>query len=292
MFNLTHFCPQRAGNFSPALLHILIILTHRPISAIKPLDAPISQLVNAIMNLPLETKDNTSTLFPKSQPNVNVDRLVDILEKGIKVHADNDLEQLISPLLTLLRKIYEVAPKDVKSHLQSSLLPSENDRKQILGRSETLPSRLLRLSSNPTTPHVREGISSLLFELSGKDAQSFVRNVGYGFASGFLVKHNVSVPETALEAWSTSSEGRGSQDSRNLGLEGRVNPVTGQLLEMEESIDEGPEMTQEEKEREAERLFILFERLKKTGVMNVQNPVEKAYSEGRFLELDDDADSE
>ncbi len=33
-------------------------------------------------------------------------------------------------------------------------------------------------------------------------------------------------------------------------------------------------------------------RLKKTGVMSVKNPVEKAYQEGRFLELDDDADSE
>jgi hypothetical protein len=32
--------------------------------------------------------------------------------------------------------------------------------------------------------------------------------------------------------------------------------------------------------------------LKKTGVMSVKNPVETALQEGRFLELDDDADSE
>jgi len=32
-------------------------------------------------------------------------------------------------------------------------------------------------------------------------------------------------------------------------------------------------------------------RLKKTGVMSVQNPVEKAYHEGRFEELADDAES-
>jgi hypothetical protein len=32
--------------------------------------------------------------------------------------------------------------------------------------------------------------------------------------------------------------------------------------------------------------------LKKTGVMSVKNPVEAALQEGRFLELDDDADSE
>jgi hypothetical protein len=33
-------------------------------------------------------------------------------------------------------------------------------------------------------------------------------------------------------------------------------------------------------------------RLKKTGVMSVKNPVETAFQEGRFLELDDDAESE
>ncbi|KAL1839804.1 hypothetical protein VTK73DRAFT_3914 [Phialemonium thermophilum] len=47
-------------------------------------------------------------------------------------------------------------------------------------------------------------------------------------------------------------------------------------------------MTDEEKEREAERLFVLFERLKKTGVVDVQNPVEQAFREGRVQELDDD----
>jgi hypothetical protein len=213
------------------------------------------------MNLPLETKDNVATLFPKNMSTVNVDRLIDILEKSIKVYADDELEQLVSPLLTLFRKVYELAPKEIQKHLERALLPSESDRKEILGRGQTLPSRLLRLSSNPSTPQVREAISSLLFELSGKDARNFVQNVGYGFASGFLFQHNVPIPENALEAWSTSeSEGsaaRASQDSRN--LERKVNPITGQLLDMEETV-EAEEMTQEEKEREAEKLFVLFER--------------------------------
>ncbi len=309
MFNITHHCPQRIGAFSPALQPMLILLTKRAISSSKPLEPPIGPLVNALMNLDLEQKDNVATLFPKATPSVNVDRLVEILEKSVKIYADEELEQNVSPLLTLLRKVYPLAPKDVKSHVQRVLLPSEEDRKQILGRAESLASRLLRLTNNPTTPQVRESISALLFELSNKDAKTFVQNVGYGFASGFLFQHNVPIPENALEAWSTSSESsntRASQDSRQ-DLSGRVNPITGQLLEME--TVEVEEMTQEEKEREAEKLFVLFERyvgftglidlitltfnrLKKTGVMSVQNPVEKAYSEGRFLELDDDADSE
>jgi hypothetical protein len=263
MFNITHFCPDRNGAFSPALPHILILLTRRPILSSKPLEAPISPLVNALINLPLDTKDNLTVFFPKTSPNVNMDRLIEILEKSIKCYTDNELEENLSPLLTLVRKAYEIAPKDVQDHVQRALLPSVEDRKEILGRGTTLPSRLLRLSTNPITPQVRESISSLLFELSDKNAQKFVQNVGYGFASGFLFQHNVPVPENALEAWSTSgsesSNARPSQDSRLSDLAGKVNPVTGQLLDME-AVLEMEDMTQEEKEREAERLFVLFER--------------------------------
>ena len=261
MFNLSHFCPQRSASFSPGLPHILILLTKRPILSNKPLDAPIGTLVNALINLPLEQKDNVHALFPKSTPNVNADRFIEILDKSTKVYTDDDLEHLVSPLLTLIRKVYEIAPKDVQLHMQKKLLPSNEDRQQPLGRAESLSSRLLRQSTNPSTPQVRESISSLLFELSGKDARSFVQNVGYGFASGFLFQHNVPIPENALEAWSTSgsesSHPRASQDSYK-----PINPITGQTLESEPLIEE-PEMTQEEKEREAERLFVLFERYAK-----------------------------
>lgn len=74
-----------------------------------------------------------------------------------------------------------------------------------------------------------------------------------------------------------------------------INPITGQYVDAE--TQEGPslaDMTDEEKEREAERLFVLFERLKKTGVIDVENPVAKAMREGRLQEInsDDEADSD
>ena len=259
LFNLTHFCPQRSGSFSPALPHILMLLCKRPISSSKPLDSPIGTLINALINLALEQKENVQTLFPRSTPYVNVDRLVEILEKSTRVYTDDDLEHLVSPLLTLVRRVYEIGPKDVQRHMQKLLLPSNEDRTQPLGRAESLSSRLLRLSTNPTTPQVRESISSLLFELSDKDARSFVQNVGYGFASGFLFQHNVPIPENALEAWSTSSGSEGSHPRASQDSYKPLNPITGQTLESEPLIEE-PDMTQEEKEREAERLFVLFER--------------------------------
>jgi len=59
------------------------------------------------------------------------------------------------------------------------------------------------------------------------------------------------MPENAMAAFST--EGGDSGNGK------RINPITGQLLDTEEGV-ETDEMTEEEKEREAEKLFVLFER--------------------------------
>ena len=78
-------------------------------------------------------------------------------------------------------------------------------------------------------------------------SSKFVENVGYGFASGFLFQNNIPVPQNAVGADGAGPSGR------------PVNPITGQFLDQESGPDL-PEMTDEEKEREAERLFVLFER--------------------------------
>lgn len=84
-----------------------------------------------------------------------------------------------------------------------------------------------------------------------------------------------------------SGASRSSPRGGNTSTEGRedVNPITGQRLEEEDTPDLSS-MTDEEKEREAERLFVLFERMRKLGVVSVENPVRTAQQSGRFEELD------
>jgi hypothetical protein len=122
------------------------------------------------------------------------------------------------------------------------------ERNQPLGKGTSFSARLLQASTCPTTPNTRENLSYLLFELSSSNAEEFIYNIGYGYASGFLVTHNIPIPASTL-----SGESSGSSK--------QINPITGQKLESEPIHDDPFKgMTDEEKEREAERLFVLFER--------------------------------
>lgn len=247
LFNVSHFCPSEVAAFTGAIPHIIALLWKHDIPEDKPLDPPFNTLVNALLDLKLEDKDVQGALYPKTEPAKVADRFIEILDAALKAYPDNELEQLVTPLIGVLRRVHDGAPDGAKTSIRKKLLPTEQDRKEVLGRGTSLTSRLLRNSTNPLTPHLREAISHLLFDMSDKDASKFVENVGYGFASGFLFQNNIPIPASAAEAFSTGEEQR------------PVNPITGQFIDKEKHV-ELPEMTEEEKEREAERLYVLFER--------------------------------
>ncbi|KAI5303177.1 hypothetical protein KEM56_007827 [Ascosphaera pollenicola] len=271
VFNITTYYPHRKDALSPSITQILRMLDEIQIP-MPPIQSPINYLINSLLNLDLEAKKSNLR-------NSNVDKLINILDRAMMVHRPDQLELLIIPLLTLLRKIYSIAPEGVQKWMQWLLLPDDDDRDKPLGQSDTLSSRLLKLSTSTVSTQLRETISSLMFELSDSNAERFVRNVGYGFAAGFLVNHNMAVPESAKEAFVNPNPRR-----KSTGPAAPINPITGQRLDAEPR-DRRPPMTQEQKEREAERLFVLFQRLEATGV--VKHPVREALEKGRFEELPD-----
>lgn len=247
LFNVTHFVPGRVSAFAPAIPHIVTILSKHDLPpSSNPLAPPFGQLINALINLQLDDKDVQSSLYPTSEPNAVADRLIRLLDLSLVAYPDEELETNVTPLVSAIMTVHEHAPEEVQKFIRAKLLPTEEDRTQILGRGNSLTSRLLRNSTNPLTPKLRDAISHLLFQLSDKDANTFVQNVGYGFASGFLFQNNIPVPQSASEVHMS-------------GNERPINPITGQFIDTEK-FAEMPEMTQEEKEREAERLFVLFER--------------------------------
>ncbi|GAP88140.1 putative guanine nucleotide exchange factor synembryn [Rosellinia necatrix] len=277
LFNVTHHCQQRISAFTPVVSHIVAILRKDPFELGKPLDPPTGPLVNALLNLNLEAKEVQASLYPPDEPTALSNRLIDILTQSRTKYKDEELDSIVTPLLGVTRVFYEHAPPDVRASIQQRLLPTNADRNEVLGRSGSLPSWLLKNSTNPLAPKFANTISDILFELSDKDASKFVENVGYGYASGYLHNRNISMPQNASEALSDAAGG-GARP---------INPVTGQFLDSERHPDT-PEMTEAEREREAERLFVLFQRLQANGLISVENPMRTAVEEGRFEELPDD----
>ena len=243
LFNVTHFCKDKTSSFSGAIQPIITLLCNAHINSGKPLEPRVSCMVNALLNLDMGAEEVRPVVYPTEQPMTLAQRLIDLLGLASKAYKDDELEP-VAALVGVIRAVHGYAPEDVRQSIREKLLPTEADRNEVLGRSGTLTSWLLKNSINPVAPQLREAISDLFFEMSDKDPSVFVDNVGFGFASGFLANRNLSVPENAMG---------GNDHSRP------VNPVTGQFLDRERHPDV-PEMTEEEKEREAERLFVLFER--------------------------------
>lgn len=255
MFNVVHHHPELKQLFSRSIPSIFKMLVRHGIPQ-PPLAAPTNSLVSALLILDLEdtkgqqqSSSDASAVFPSSDPKCNVEHLIAILDKSIVAYPHAELDTTVAPVLTLIRRIYEFAPEDVKKHMQVAILPTPEERDKPLGKSNTLSSRLLNLTTSALASNFRGSVSSMLFELSDKDASKFVQSVGYGFASGFLMSNNIPMPEDVVQAHASKQAGLGIP----------VNPITGQRLDREEHVESAP-MTQEEKEMEAERLFVLFER--------------------------------
>lgn len=275
VYNVATKCHTQDDAFTGLVPVLLRIGSRVPIGS-NPLEAPISQLLNALGIIE----------WPPSLTNENEDpgelgtfakRLTQILDKSVSSLPATQLENVLIAPLTILRKIVLLSHARVNSMLRDALLPRDEERDRPLGQSQTLASKLLQLQSVAGVIVLPEAISGLLFDLSDRDASKFVRNIGYGHAAGYLMTHQIPIPEDmTTKAHVEDADG----------IESEVNPITGQKLEAE-TQSSMPEMTEEEKEKEAERLFVLFERLRATGVVNVENPVKSAQQSGRFEELSD-----
>jgi len=285
--SLVYHCTDCIERLSPSVPHLVKLICTCTTSK-TALQSPITHLINALLNLypPLSKIEDASSrepFFPPENPCLLVNTLISILDANMPPDSSSTTDTVFTPLLTLIRNLYLTAPnQDVKAHIESSLLPDEQSRAHPLGKDNSISSRLVRAAINPSLSHgnmTRDITSSLLYELSHEDSARLVKNIGYGHAVGILMRLGKSIDPSLLQQ--QNKDGNADQESASVD----INPITGQRRDAEEEDhkdDNFVEMTDEEKEREAERLFVLFERLKATGVVDVKNPVEMAIQEGKY----------
>ncbi|KAF9008864.1 guanine nucleotide exchange factor [Cyathus striatus] len=185
--------------------------------------------------------------------------------------VDNTLDEVLPPLVLLIGKLC-IADEVSRAAVRQWLVPDDLDRTSPLeGRADTL-GRCLRLLSSVYYPRVKDTIGEMLFAMADSNPSTLSTLVGYGNVAGFLFHKGIVV---------APQQDAGSSSAKLTTPEGvLINPVTGTI--MEEKLDL-PDMTDEEKEREMEKLMVLFDRMEKIGALSPdQNPIRKAIQEGKM----------
>lgn len=231
LYVVSHLCPDRVSALSAAVPHLVYILLKQPIPEPKPLDGSFKALVSAFTDLDFGAEKSKAALYPKGELSKVADKLIDILNRAVRSYADADLDEFVAPSVKVMRKVYTNAPDSVKKHMRGLLLPTVEDRVDELGTRDTLPGKLLKHLTSRASPVFRVDISDLFLEMSDRDANKYVENVGYGFAGGLFLQKSMPIPASATEAFSGGTGG--SQEPQ--------------------------ELTQEEKDRQTEQLFELFD---------------------------------
>lgn len=120
---------------------------------------------------------------------------------------------------------------------------------------------------NRKFPYLSSGAATVLTQLARYTATIFAATLGYGNASGFLQSINMLIPPPPFEVPASGSRAL------------PIDPITGAY---EQPKDEEPDMTDEEKELEAEKLLVLFDRLNKNGIISAEDPVKAAQRSGKL----------
>ncbi|KAJ2615202.1 hypothetical protein H4S08_001339 [Coemansia sp. RSA 1365] len=221
---------------------------------------------------------NVDTIYNHMATIVSV--IVDKSEDDLKTDTslsnavDKCQDELTPLLLVLMRLISEHA--NVRERIFHNVYTSESDYNVLPEDRPGISAKLVRLMRNPHGGMLPNVIGDFILALLGNDIKQFIMAIGYGNAAGYMLVRGIEIPQDIIHQVKSDVAGKSI-----------VDPVTGRYIGTN-SDRELAEMTDEEKEREAERLFVLFERLNKTGIIKVENPVRVAAENGRFKEMDDD----
>ncbi|KAJ2126428.1 hypothetical protein IW147_000176 [Coemansia sp. RSA 720] len=285
------FPPDKAVEFILLLKVALDTLDKAPLED-HHLASSTKQAVAIVMNFStIEPQAIRDIWLPKDHMWKHVDTIFGLF-KDIVYHVvdtfsdDNNLPSVIAdsyqaeltPLMLVLVRLVSEHP-DVREHLFFKVYSKDAIDFAVLPENRPgMAAKLVRLMRSPDSgPFPVSTITGdLLLALLGNDIRQFILTVGYGNAAGYMVTRQIEIPADIIEQVRESSS---ESDA--------VNPVTGRYWSQDDTNQELANMTDEEKEREAERLFVLFERLNKTGIIKTANPVRAAAESGRFEELDD-----
>ncbi|XP_056153395.1 synembryn-A isoform X2 [Lampris incognitus] len=275
LFNITYSTHRQEPDEDAAALYrhlvgILRLCLMRRCELAEDTDELQGHTVNLLSALPLQCLDVLLLVPPdpdsQQSKGVNMDcvhTLLDFMER--RLDSGDRVKEKLTPVLNLLTESCRVHCQ-TRLYIRQHILPPLRDVSQRPEEGSTVKSRLVRLMTHLDTD-LKHCAAELLFVLCKENVSRFVKYTGYGNAAGLLATRGLlggqgpGGPSSGAQ-YSSDSD---SDTEEYRQVKGRINPVTGRVEAEQPDPMEG--MTEEEKEEEAYRLVMLFNKLSRDDII-------------------------
>ncbi|PVV00208.1 hypothetical protein BB559_000034 [Furculomyces boomerangus] len=196
-----------------------------------------------------------------------IDSLVSVLENQLKNHNFDKLKSLNPitiqeqaedfPIVCVLGRMC-LADEASRNHLYDCIFKGR-DFSKLPEEGDSIRAKLTKIVGSPMQSEFSLAVGDFLYVLCNSSTSLFTQNLGFGNTAGYLNARSLLISEINVDV--------------NLPAQPSflANPITGTDENYNREIEKELEtMTDEEKEREAERLFVLFDKLNRTGIIKVQ----------------------
>ncbi|KAM8750205.1 chaperone Ric-8B isoform 2-T2 [Acanthopagrus schlegelii] len=243
------------------LRHLLMLKTETE----EKTEEAHSHAVNLLNNLPVSCLDVLIDLPVQGGEekyggkNMDVIQvLLDFMEK--RIDKGSNYKEGLTPVLSLLTEGSR-QHREIRRYIKAQVLPPLKDVKIRPEIGTTIRNKLVRLMTH-VDMGVKQTAAEFLFVLCKESVDNLLKYTGYGNAAGLLVARGLLAGGRGETQY---SEDEDSDTEEYKSAKPFINPITGHVEEpMPNPIEE---MTEEQKEYEAQELVNMFDKLSRQNVI-------------------------
>ncbi|KAI3371444.1 hypothetical protein L3Q82_024036 [Scortum barcoo] len=243
------------------LRHLLMLKTETE----EKTEEAHSHAVNLLNNLPVSCLDVLIDMpvqgGQEKYGGKNMDAiqmLLDFMEK--RIDKASNYKEGLTPVLSLLTEGSR-RHREIRRYIKAQVLPPLKDVKIRPEIGTTVRNKLVRLMTH-VDMGVKQTAAEFLFVLCKESVDNLLKYTGYGNAAGLLVARGLLAGGRGETEY---SEDEDSDTEEYKSAKPFINPITGHVEEpMPNPIEE---MTEEQKEYEAQKLVNMFDKLSRQNVI-------------------------
>ncbi|TRY85195.1 hypothetical protein DNTS_009242 [Danionella cerebrum] len=261
LFNITMCDSSEEDNehqlrlIAAIMRHLLKLKTH---SEDKTEEAH-SHAINLLSNLPVQCLDvlidvpvqgGSEEYGGKNLEIIQI--LLDFMEK--RIDKGSNYKEGLTPVLSLMTESSRYH-REIRRFLKAQVLPPLKDVNERPEIGDTVRNKLVRLMTHIDMA-VKQGAAEFLFVLCKESVDNLLKYTGYGNAAGLLMARGLLAGGRGETQYSSDED---SDTEEYKSAKPFINPITGHIEHpMPNPIEE---MTEEQKEYEAQRLVNMIDEL-------------------------------